>query len=174
MSKGTKRELRLFLLGFGVFIGLCGWSMFSQGKKSVYEIDKWARVEALILESRTDTVSMNNPSSSGPSSVTGWKPMITYSYRFGGERYECSRYTAVSSESLDRDKVNTIVNSHPKGGKAMAYVNPDDPSEAVLSRSDRKPSMVHLVVGVLLCVIGIACGVAASLLRSRQATTGRF
>jgi len=55
----------------------------------------------------------------------------------------------------------------------MAYVNPDDPSEAVLSRSDRKPSMVHLVVGALLCVIGTTCVVAAALLRSRQVTAGR-
>lgn len=77
------------------------------------------------------------------------------------------------SESLDRGKVNAIVNAHPRGGKAMAYVNPDDPSEAVLSRSDRKPSMVHLVVGALLCVIGTTCVVAAALLRSRQVTAGR-
>ena len=63
MSKGTRRELRLFLglflLGLGVFLGLCGWNMFSQGRQSVHEIDRWARVEVLILESRTDTISMH-------------------------------------------------------------------------------------------------------------------
>lgn len=99
--------------------------------------------------------------------------MITYSYSFAGKRYECSRYTIVPSESLDRDKMNTIVNAHPGGGKAMAYVNPDDPSEAVLSRSDRKPSVVHLVVGALLCVIATACVVAATLLRGRQTAAGQ-
>ena len=167
MSIITKQnQLRLSLLGFGIFIGICGWSMFSQGKKSVHDINDWVEVEAIILESKTEIVSMNNPSSTGPSSVTGWMPAITYKYRYKGNEYVNNRYTVMPSESLDLEKVRAIINSYPKDSRRIIYVNPRNPSESVLSREDKKPSRIHIIVGIILIVIGGGLIITGILIRS--------
>jgi len=166
MSKITKHnQLRLFLMGFGIFIGICGWSMFSQGNKSVNEIDHWTKVESIILESKTETVSMSNPSSAGSRFVTGWMPAITYKFSFKGKKYQNSRYTIIPFESLDFEKVSAIVSSYPKDSRHMVYVNPNNPSESVLSREDKNPSKVHLVVGFILTAIGGGLVIVGALLR---------
>ena len=124
MNKTSQRnQLRLALIGLGIFLGICGWSMFNQGYKSVYGIDRWLQIDAIVVESKIETVSMHNQSSNGPSSITGWKP--------------------------------SIVNSHPIGTTCTIYVNPDNPSDVILSRSDKKPSKVLIIVGSLLAIVSI-------------------
>ncbi|HDL90567.1 MAG TPA: DUF3592 domain-containing protein [Thermodesulforhabdus norvegica] len=157
MNKTSRRnQLRLVLIGSGIFLVICGWSMLNQGYKSVYGIDRWLQIDAIVVESEIETVSMHNQSSSGPSSITGWKPSITYRYRIGGKEYESSRYTIMPYESTDYNKIASIVSSYPIGSTCTVYVNPDNPSEAVLSRSDQKPSMLLVIIGSLLVIIGIA------------------
>ena len=166
MGKISKHnQLRLFLLGFGLFIGLCGWSMFGQGKKSVKGIDQWANVEAVIIESRMESVSFHNPSNSGPGNLSGWKPAITYKYNFSGSEYKNTRYTIMPSESTDYDNIKSIVNSYPVGSNTIIYVNPENPSESVLSRSDRAPSKILFITGVILIITGLALVVAAAIVR---------
>ena len=156
MNKTSQRnQLRLALIGAGIFLGICGWSMFNQGYKSVYGIDRWLQIDAIVVESKIETVSMHNQSSSGSSSITGWKPSITYRYRIDGNEYESSRYTIMPYESTDYNKIASIVNSHPIGTTCTIYVNPDNPSDAILSRSDKKPSKVLIIVGSLLAIVSI-------------------
>lgn len=150
-----RQKLGIFLMGFGAFIGLCGWSMFGQGKKGAYDTETWAEVEAKIISSEVETVSMHNPSDRGPSNVTGWEPAITYRYNFKGKDYEGNQYTISSSASRDHDKATSIVRAHPTGSTATVYVNPEKPSEAVLSREDRGASAVIFIVGSVLVPVGI-------------------
>ena len=156
MNKISQRnQLRFALIGAGIFLGICGWSMFNQGYKSVYGIDRWLQIDAIVVESKIKTVSMHNQSSSGPSNITGWKPSITYRYRIDGNEYESSRYTIMLYESTDYNKIASIVNSHPIGTTCTIYVNPDNPSDAIFNRSDKKPSKVLIIVGSLLVIISI-------------------
>ena len=165
-KKATRGQLRLGLLCGGVVVALVGWSLFSQGKKSVHDLDSWVEVEGVVLESEIEPVSMNNPSKTGPSTVAGWKPRIRYRYAFGGRDHENSRYTVMPYESLDYDQVSAIVQSYPAEAGLVVLVNPDDPSDSVISRSDKGPSWVHLIMGGLLMVIGAVLVGAAARLRS--------
>ena len=165
-----RKKLGIFLLGFGAFIALCGWSMFGQGKQGSYETQLWKEVEAEILTSERKTVSMHNPRSSGPSNITGWEPLIEYRYIFNGKTYENDRYTVSPSASQDYDEVTSIVQVHPVGSRTNVFVNPEKPSEAVLSREDQGSSTVLFVVGCVLVPLGIIMAAvgAAVWLRSRM------
>lgn len=170
-DRSSRKSLRLFLLGGGLFMLLCGWSMYGQGNKSVGEIEQWEQVEAVVLHSEVETTSMRNTYSSGPRNITGWKPAITYRYVFDGRTYEGDRFTVGPSSTSDRDTVAAIVASYPVGAGATAFVNPADPSEAVLARSDRGESLFLAIAGIFLVVVGAAGIVAAALVRNRNNST---
>lgn len=166
-KKSNQKNLRLFLLGGGMFMLLCGWSMYSQGHKSASEIDNWTQVEAVILRAEVKTVTMNNTYSRGPSFVTGYEPAISYRYSFEGRTFKGSRFTIAPSASQEREPIASIVAAHPTGSEATAWVNPENPSEAVLSRSDQGESTALAFVGIFLAVIGLGGIGAAAMLHRR-------
>ncbi len=166
-KKNNQKSLMLFLLGGGVFMLLCGWSMYSQGHKSVSEVDKWTQVEAVILRAEVKTVTMNNTYSRGPSFVTGYEPAISYRYNVEGQTFESDRFTIAPSASQEREPIASIVAAHPTGSEATAWVNPESPSEAVLSRSDHGDSTVLAFAGIFLVAIGLGGIGAAAILHRR-------
>jgi hypothetical protein len=167
-DRNSRKNLRLFLLGGGLFMLLCGWSMYGQGNKSVGEVEQWEQVEAVVLQSEIETVSMRNTYSTGPRNITGWKPAITYRYAFDGRTYEGDRFTVGPSSTGDRDTVAAIVASYPVDTRATAFVNPEDPSEAVLARCDQAESLFLVIAGIFVAVVGAAGIAAAALIRNRD------
>lgn len=170
-NTNNRKNLRLFLLGGGVFLLLCGWSMYSQGNCSVSEVDNWTQVQAVIIKAEIETVTMNNQYSRGPSFVTGYEPAITYRYSLEGHSYEGNRFTIAPAATQDRDTVAALVASHPVGAEITAWVNPEEPSEAVISRSDEGQSLVLVIIGMFLVVIGLGGIGAAAILRNRPDTS---
>jgi len=59
---------------------------------------------------------------------------IEYEYVFQGQRYRANRYDFVESASTTRASKLLIVDQYPVGKRVTAYVNPSDPTEAVLVR----------------------------------------
>ena len=171
-DRGTRKQLGFFLLGFGAFLGVCGWSMINQAKKSVYEIDTWTRARATVVSAEVESDTARNTSSTGPSMVTVYRPAVTYRYTIEGREYSSDRYTVMDPQRRDMGEVREIVESYAAGKEVTAYVNPEDPSEAVLSREDKGPSIGLLVGGWAAAVIGAALAAAGTVLLGTLFTAG--
>ena len=63
-------------------------------------------------------------------------PDIRYSYEIDAKIYESSRVFLVSW-GRDETTVKRFLGRYPVGSSASAFVNPDDPTEAVLDRRFR-------------------------------------
>ncbi|MCB1234573.1 MAG: DUF3592 domain-containing protein [Verrucomicrobiae bacterium] len=63
---------------------------------------------------------------------------VRYRYEWGGKSRLGDRVRrAKSIESADRDRTGSWQRRYPVGSRAVCYVNPDDPAEAVLRRDTR-------------------------------------
>jgi hypothetical protein len=73
---------------------------------------------------------------------------ISYAYRVGAETYRSDRFSF--ADNLSVDDAHGFAERHPPGSKAVCYVNPADPSDAVFVRS------VNVTRAALLLAAGAA------------------
>lgn len=59
---------------------------------------------------------------------------ILYAYEIGGREYRANRYHFMGGSSSGYDGKAAVVRRYPPGMKAVCYVNPHDPTDAVLER----------------------------------------
>jgi hypothetical protein len=59
---------------------------------------------------------------------------IAYKYEAGGREYQSDRYHFASGSSSGRSGKQAVVDRYPPGKKTVCYVDPDDPTEAVIQR----------------------------------------
>lgn len=80
-----------------------------------------------------------------------YRPEVVFEYSFGEKEFRSDRYNFRTGQSTNAGDEGAIVNRYPVGLKTVCYVNPTDPSEAVLDRSYSP----KLLVGVLplVCVL---------------------
>jgi len=99
---------------------------------------------------------------SGTDSTHGstYSVAIRYTYTVNNKRYESSRYDLVGGASSGRAGKEAIVRQHPPGSELTCFVNPRDPSIAVIDRGLR-PIMWFALLPCLFVAIGIFCLVAA-------------
>lgn len=82
---------------------------------------------------------------------------ILYSYRVNGQEYKSSQYAIYSRGSRDSATELAVVGRFPSGTSAVCYVNPNDPLDAVLSRTVSPDAWtIGLFVGLLLSAIGLS------------------
>ena len=107
-------------LGFFVpFFGLPAWRSL--------QARSWLETPCAILHSAVR-------SHAGDESTT-YSVDVLYSYRIGGCEYKSSRYTFFTGSSGGSAAKEAAVARYPAGGGAVCYVNPADPTDAVLVRS---------------------------------------
>lgn len=90
---------------------------------------------------------------------------IFYEYNFDGETYKSSRYGFIGGSSSGRSGKAEVVNAYKNSKNPVCYVNPKDPSEAVLKRG--------LGFGLLLCLfplsfLAVGVGGIVHLIRSKK------
>ena len=95
-----------------------------------------------------------------------YTPTVTYQYRFAGQSYEGRRITAMDSAETEQS-VRLIVNSLPPGRTVAAYVDPSDPSYALL----RPGFFPYLPVWAALALLALLIGIAGMIwaVRSKNA-----
>ena len=99
---------------------------------------EWPRVEGFIHESRIQRVKC-------------WAASIRYSYTFRGRKYQGTRISPLYEESKHRSEQQAERDRrrYPYGKTVSVYVNPEDPSDAVLDpRSGSGRALVHLLSGI--------------------------
>lgn len=151
----------LLIAGMGVlFIGVL-WHAYQRA----VETRSWPTVEATIITSRVgDKLVPRNT----PPAYT-WD--LAYRYRFDGQEWTADRYRRVPTSSGDRERIERQVRENPVGSKVTAWVNPDDPSQAVLEHETK--AALYTMWFPMLFVIGGGGMMWACLRRGNRAASER-
>ncbi|HEX2223127.1 MAG TPA: DUF3592 domain-containing protein [Thermoanaerobaculia bacterium] len=114
---------------FGLFLaaGLAfTWFLLVKPVAGILAARSWSEATCVVQASRVEEVS--------DSDGTTYKPVIDYTYTFNGGEYRSSRYRFVEFSSSGYQGKAEVVARYPPGRRTPCYVNPENPSEAVLSR----------------------------------------
>ena len=117
----------------------------------------WSETPCKIISARVKT-------HKGDDSTT-YSIDIFYEYQFRGEKYKSSRYGFIGGSSSGHSAKAEVVNAYKKAKNPLCYVNPNNPSEAVLKRGFR--------LGLLLCLfplpfLAVGLGGIVRLMRSQK------
>lgn len=129
------------------------------------------RPAAQILEARSwretpcRVVASQVRSHEGDDSTT-YSVDILYAYERGGKEYRSNRYQFLGGSSGGYDGKAAIVSRLPPGTETLCWVNPHDPTEAVLVRGFTKAHLIGLVP--LLFVLAGGAGVLFTLRAARR------
>ncbi|MEA3364073.1 MAG: DUF3592 domain-containing protein [Candidatus Hydrogenedentes bacterium] len=93
---------------------------------------------------------------------TYYNAELAYAYTFDGKEYRGSGYGFGQGSSTSRAKADDIVAANPVGAERVCYVNPNDPSEAVLNRDLPTVALIG-VLGIFMVLIGLGGMVRAFL-----------
>jgi hypothetical protein len=85
---------------------------------------------------------------------TYYTPDLAYTYTVNGKEYGGSRYDFAEGSSTSRGKARDIVEANPVGAERVCYVNPEQPSQAVLNRDVPTVALIG-VIGLFLALIGL-------------------
>ena len=110
----------LFLLaGLGVFIPF-------------FALPAWRTIQARSWPETPCTVLHSAVRSHPGDDSTTYSVEVLYSYRIGGHEFKSSRYTFFGGSSSGVAAKEEAVARYPDGSRAVCYVNPADPTDAVL------------------------------------------
>ena len=74
-----------------------------------------------------------------PHSPVGYRFHVAYEYEFGGQRYTSDRFKPVDGPTSHVDRAKARLAQFPSGKAVVCYVDPGDPSEALLKRGSKAP-----------------------------------
>ena len=122
----------------GIFFGvgvLVLWAM-GGGAVKVLAARSWTPVQATVVSS---DVRRHNGDS------TTYSVNILYAYEVGGRQYKSNRYKFMGGSSSGYEGKRQVVRQYPPGRKFTAYVNGDDPVEAVIERGFTADMLLLLI-----------------------------
>ena len=164
------RKLGLSARGLVVFFGIffvigaiiC-WLTFGRGVRRIQAAQTWPAVECVVVSSRVD----HHRSGKGG---TTYSANILYAYRIQNHEFTSNQYDFMGGSSSGYDGKAAIVQRYPPGRKAICYVNPQDPTDAVLERGFVPSMWFGLIplVFVLVGAMGMICGIRSA----RRAAAG--
>jgi len=136
MTNPAARDLpaRVWKAFLGLVLMVCGaffcWWLFATWKKAA-RMDAWLPVEGQVLSSVVGTWQFNEFSS------LEYEPRIRYRYEVDGRFHESGRIRRVPIRSAHMDKAQSWVARYPAGVPVKVWVDPADPSAAVLKRDSK-------------------------------------
>ncbi len=138
-------------MGLG-FIGvslLVGWMLVVKPIHEHLRVGQWEQLPATITSVKM--LENVNPSNGG---TTSYECQASYRYEVAGKTYEASGvsiYKGSDNLSNFQQRIFNELSNHEKSGKPFrAYVNPDNPEQAVLYRSIRWGVTIGVAILVLL------------------------
>ena len=166
ISGGAGRTVRLGARAvaafFGLFlvIGLIVLVVMGASVLKAFTSGSWTPVEATVVSSGVR-------SHRGDDSTT-YSVNILYRYVVDGRELRSNRYGFMGGSSSGYGGKYEIVRAYPPGRSFTAYVNPDDPADAVIERGFTSDMWVLLVPAVFMAVGGT--GIYFALKFARRAT----
>ena len=153
-GRSAKLNALSMVAAFGAFL-LMGlvvtWAIASGPVRRINQARNWPSVPCTVLSSE-----VKRHSGEG----TGYSILITYEYRYNGQRYTSDRYSFFTGSSIGRSGKAKVVAALPPGRTTVCYVNPNDPGDAVLHRGLTADVWLRLVplIFVVVGVGGVICG----------------
>ena len=138
------------VLFFGVFLAVGGvffYFFFLRPVWGLLAARNWTEASCVVLESQV--------AESSSSDGTTYRPDILYSYSVGGIVYQSRRYDMLEAYSSGYDGKAEIVARYPPGLQTSCWVDPADPSQAVLTRKLSPLYLIGLIPLVFMAVGGI-------------------
>jgi hypothetical protein len=151
----------VLIVGFlGIFVAAGAGAGYFQSARPLYlayRARDWTPTACQVVSSRV------------VSSEKSSRPDIVYRYDVDGRRYTANRYDFLSGTNSD-STVPDVVASHPAGASVECFVDPDDPSSAVLNRTPTRWYFIGLAFFALFSGIPAVIGlVLLSASRRRRA-----
>jgi hypothetical protein len=135
---------------FGLIFMLAGgavlWFLTIRPVLRVVDAYTWPEVPCTVVESHV--------AESSDSDGTTYKAVVTFTYTYQGQEHTSSRRDFVDFFSSGYDGKAAVVAQYPAGSRTVAYVDPSNPSEAVLARSFSARYLVGLF-GLLFFLPGL-------------------
>ena len=131
-----------FIMGSAFF-----WFLVVRPFCRIYDARQWTEIRCTIVSSE---VRQHRGDDSDTYSVH-----IVYEYDVRGRMYRCDRYDFVGGSSSGYEGKREIIRRYPPGKPAICYVNPRDPSDAVLERGFT-PMMLFGLLPLVLITVGAA------------------
>ncbi|MBM3860079.1 MAG: DUF3592 domain-containing protein [Verrucomicrobia bacterium] len=141
------------LLFFSVFLlaGLAAtWFLLIRPIARVYEARQWPATPCVVVSSQVRSHS--------DSDGTTYSVHIVYRYTVNRRDYQSDRYDFMGGSSSGRKGKQAIVRRYPPGKEAVCYVNPRDPSDAVL-----EPRFTPMMLVGLFPLLFVGVGVGGLL-----------
>jgi len=158
---GRVGQTGFFLIFFFAGLGVGYFWFFPAAVKS-FTSDNWPEVPCIVQSSRVQS----HDSDDG----TTYSVDIVYTYTFRGKNYRSGKYKFLGGSSSGYEGKAAVVRQYPRGKRAVCYVNPDKPSEAVLKRGLGFEALFGLIP-IIFMTVGLV-GAAYSI-RGRSGTSAR-
>ncbi len=114
-----------FLLFFAVGVWVF-YLLFLRPMLQSRQAQSWPEVPCAILSSEVQRLQSDSGST--------YSVDVLYEYEIEGRSYRASRHSFVVGSSSGRADKEAVVRRYPPGRKTVCYVNPADPTDAVLER----------------------------------------
>ena len=118
---------------------------FRPAIKGRQALASWERVPCVILSSK---VGVHHSDDGSTYSID-----VSYQYPFNGRVYQSNRFGFFGGSSSGYDEKAAVVDRYPRGARAMCYVNPADPSQAVLEPRSTAP-MIFVFLPIAFTAVG--------------------
>jgi hypothetical protein len=154
------------LVAFGLLYAVCGcimsYFMLVQPLLNINAAQRWIETPCVIVSSKVGTPRAPNGRWTRTFSVD-----IVYDYKFNQQNFRSERYDFARGSTAEFHSKQKIVDRFSAGKKAVCYVNPQMPSQAVISR-DLPIGFWFGMIPTALVVIGmIVAGIGFGLARKR-------
>lgn len=146
----------LFLL-----IGLAVTATMAGQAADYLTVGTWDSIPATVVASRLREHSGDDG--------TTYSADVLYAYQVDGREYRSNRYAVFGGSSSGRKGKYELLNRYPAGARVTAYVNPHDPSEAVLERGLTVQAFLLLIPLCFSLAGGFGVYFSARHLRRRRA-----
>ena len=118
--------LALFFTVFFALGSIAFWSIFLKPVLNVQKAKHWPTVPCSIISSEVKTHSSSDGNT--------YSIEIQFNYEYKGRVYTSRTYSFSAGSSSGYKSKRAVVDKYPQGRKTQCYVNPNNPSIAVLNR----------------------------------------
>lgn len=164
---GGALAARVPVLFFGVFmfVGLLMFVILSVRPLSrILSARSWPTIQCTILSSEFRSYRGNHGNT--------YSVNILYSYTFNGRQYEANRYDFMGGSSSGYNGKRAIVSRFPPGSTTVCYVDPSDPTEAVMVRGFTPVMWIGLLplAFFMLGLFGLVSAISKNRTRAQPST----
>ncbi len=109
-------------------------------------VKKWVPVSCEVVSSKLEV----DGGSEGPS----FWIVIQYTYKYKNVDYISKKYSLTYQQSSYKRYHKRILDKYPKDLESICYVNPENPSEAVLTR-ENSIGIFNIIIIIIFLLLGI-------------------